>query len=71
MTSDTTVATPGDMTLQGFNLTTQAPTWVTRFPASNPVGGRMIRWGTNGLAFVGGNAAAPNITLISGSVISR
>ena len=72
MTDDTSIATPGQMTLEGFNLTTQAPTWLARFPSSNPLGGRVIRWGSNGIAFVGGNfAASPNITLISGSAISR
>jgi hypothetical protein len=71
ITSDTPNGTTDDMTLEGFDLTTQAPTWVTRFPSSNPVGGRMIRWGTDGIAFIGGNIAAPTITLISGSVISR
>jgi hypothetical protein len=72
MTDDSSLATPGQMTLEGFNLTTQVPVWLARFPSSNPLGGRMIRWGANGIAFVGGNfAASPNITLISGSVISR
>jgi hypothetical protein len=72
MTDDSSLATPGQMTLEGFNLTTQVPVWLARFPASSPLGGRMIRWGSNGIAFVGGNfAASPNITLISGSVISR
>jgi hypothetical protein len=72
MTDDSSIASPGQMTLEGFNLTTQAPTWLARFPSSNPLGGRMIRWGSNGIAFVGGNAAAsPNITLISGSIVSR
>lgn len=72
MTDDSSIANPGQMTLEGFNLTTRAPTWLARFPSSNPLGGRMIRWGSNGIAFVGGNfAASPNITLISGSVISR
>lgn len=71
MTNDSPNTTNGQMTLEGFNLMTQPPTWITRFPAANPLGGRTIRWGANGLAFVGGNAASPNITLISGSVISR
>jgi len=71
MTTDSPSGTTDDMTLEGFDLTTQAPTWVARFPASNPLGGRMIRWGTNGIAFIGGNIAAPTITLISGGVISR
>jgi hypothetical protein len=72
MTDDSSIAIPGQMTLEGFNLTTQAPTWLARFPSSNPLGGRMIRWGSNGIAFVGGNfAASPNITLISGSIVSR
>src|SRR6202012_4432977 len=35
MTSDSPNGTTGDMTLEGFNLTTQAPTLVARFPASN------------------------------------
>ena len=51
MTTDSPDGTTNDMTLEGFNLTTQAPTWVTRFPSSNPLGGRMIRWGTDGIAF--------------------
>jgi hypothetical protein len=71
MTSDTPLGTTSDMTLEGFNLTTRAPTWLARFPSSNPLGGRMIRWGSDGIAFIGGNASAPSITLISGSVISR
>jgi hypothetical protein len=72
MTDDSSIAVPGQMTFEGFNLTTQAPTWLARFPSSNPLGGRMIRWGSNGIAFVGGTAAAsPNITLISGSIVSR
>jgi len=72
MTDDSSITTSGQMTLEGFNLTTRAPTWLARFPSSNPLGGRMIRWGSNGIAFVGGNfAASPNITLISGSVVSR
>jgi hypothetical protein len=72
MTDDSSIGNPGQMTLEGFNLTTQAPTWLARFPSSNPLGGRLIRWGSNGIAFVGGNAAAsPNITLISGSIVSR
>jgi hypothetical protein len=62
------------MTLQGFNLSTRQSTWITRFPSANPRGGRLIRWGTNGLAFMG--AAVPgtpnvSLTLISGSVVSR
>jgi len=72
MTDDSSITTSGQMTLEGFNLATRAPTWLARFPSSNPLGGRVIRWGSNGIAFVGGNfAASPNITLISGSVVSR
>jgi hypothetical protein len=72
MTNDSPNLTVSQMTLEGFNLTTQSsPTWITRFPAANPLGGRMIRWGSNGLAFTGGDVASPNITLISGSVVSR
>ena len=72
MTDDNPSTTTQLMTLEGFNLTTQVPICVARFPASNPAGGRLIRWGTNGIAFVGGNAAAsPSINLISGTLISR
>jgi hypothetical protein len=71
MTDDSSIGTTGQMTLEAFNMTTQAPTWLTRFPSSNPLGGKMIRWSTNGIAFVGGTGGSPNLTLISGSVISR
>jgi hypothetical protein len=71
LTTDTAFLTPGQMTIQGFNLSTQQLTWLARFPAANPEGGRLLRWGTNGLAFPGGNIAAPKLTLISGSVVSR
>jgi hypothetical protein len=72
ITTDSPNGTSGTMTLEGFNLTTQNPTWITRFPSANPLGGRMLRWGTNGLAFVGAAVAGtPTVTLISGSVVSR
>jgi hypothetical protein len=71
LTTDTAFLTPGQMTIQGFKLSTQQLTWLARFPAANPEGGRLLRWGTNGLAFPGGNVGAPNVTLISGSVVAR
>jgi hypothetical protein len=71
LTTDTAFLTPGQMTIQGFNLSTQQLTWLARFPAANPEGGRLLRWGTNGIAFPGGNVGAPKLTLISGSVVGR
>jgi hypothetical protein len=71
LTTDTSFGTSGQMTIQAFNLSTQQLTWLARFPAANPEGGRLLRWGTNGLAFPGGNAGGPNVTLISGSVVGR
>jgi hypothetical protein len=71
MTDDTAYQTSGQMTLQAFDLTTQQLRWLARFPATNPEGGRLLRWGANGLAFQGGNIAAPNVTLISGGVLGH
>jgi hypothetical protein len=71
LTTDSPLQTSDQMTLQGFNLSTQQLTWLARFPAANPEGGRLLRWGANGLAFRGGNGGAPNVTLISGSVVGR
>ncbi len=61
--------TTGDLTIEGFNLTTRSPTWIARF-VSPQSGSSLIRWGTNGLAFATGGAA-PTIVLISGSIVSR
>ena len=61
--------TAGDITIEGFNLTTRLPTWIARF-ASPQSGSSLIRWGTNGLAFATGGTA-PTIALISGSIVSR
>jgi hypothetical protein len=61
--------TTGDLTIEGFNMTTRSPTWIARF--ASPQGGEsLIRWGTNGLAFTTGGVT-PTITLISGSIVSR
>jgi len=61
--------TTGDLTIEGFNLTSRAPTWIARF-ASPQEGRSLIRWGTNGLAFVTGGVT-PSLVLISGSIVSR
>ncbi len=68
VTTDSPNQIPGGSTIEGFNLTTQAPTWITRLPSG---GGGVMRWGADGLAYYNGNAATPTITFISGSVISR
>jgi hypothetical protein len=34
-------------------------------------GGEVVRWGTNGLAYITGNVLSPTITFITGSVVSR
>jgi hypothetical protein len=68
VTSDTPNLMPGGSTIEGFNLTTQAPTWITRLPKG---GGGIMRWGANGLAYYLGNGVSPTITFISGSVVSR
>jgi hypothetical protein len=60
----------GDITVEGFNLTTQQPTWITRFAAPQG-GGPMVRWGTNGLAFPENTADNFQIVLINGPVVSR
>jgi hypothetical protein len=68
VTDDTPNQTPGEATIEGFSLSTLQPTWVTRSPTGM---GNLLRWGTNGLAFTSGSVVAPNITLISGSIVSR
>jgi hypothetical protein len=68
VTSDTPNQVPSGSTIEGFNLTTQAPTWITRLPNG---GGGIMRWGTNGLAYYLGNGVSPTITFISGGVVSR
>jgi glyoxalase/bleomycin resistance protein/dioxygenase superfamily protein len=45
-------------TIEGFNLTTLQPTWIARFPS---IKSRIIRWGTNGLAFFDGSALNPAV----------
>ena len=57
-------------TLQGFNLTTQAPTWITRIPSAQPASS-VVRWGSNGLAFVTSSQGTYTLNLLSGSVVSR
>jgi hypothetical protein len=68
VTTDTPNMVSGGSTIEGFNLTTQAPTWVTRLPNG---GGGIMRWGTNGLAYYIGSPVSPAITFISGGVVSR
>jgi hypothetical protein len=68
VTTDTPNQMVSGSTIEGFNLTTQAPTWVTRLPNG---GGGIMRWGTNGLAYYLGNGVTPTITFITGSVVSR
>jgi hypothetical protein len=68
VTTDTPNMTTSGSTIEGFNLTTQVPTWITRLPNG---GGAIMRWGVNGLAYYLGNGVSPTITFISGSVVSR
>jgi len=68
VTDDSPNQNPYEATIEGFNLSTLKPTWVARSPTGI---GNLLRWGTNGLAFTSGSVVAPNITLISGSIVSR
>jgi hypothetical protein len=70
LTNDNPQGQDGDFTLQGFNLTTQAPTWITRFP-SDQIGSTIVRWGSNGLAFVTNSQGVYSLNLLSGSVVAR
>jgi len=56
--------------MQGFNLTTQQTTWITRFSLATTTT-QLIRWGTAGLAFSSMTGGQSNVTLISGPVVSR
>lgn len=58
----------GVRSVEGFNLTTQQPTWITRFPGG---AGPVIRWGTNGLAFTTSSLPNYTVVLIQGSVVAR
>ncbi len=68
LTNDTAYLSSTGQTIEGFNLTTLKPTWLARFPS---IRSRVIRWGTNGLAFFDGNVLNPSVVLISGNVVTR
>jgi hypothetical protein len=68
LTNDTPYQSVTGQTIEGFNLATLQPTWIARFPS---IEGRIIRWGTNGLAFFDGSALNPAVIVISGSVVTR
>jgi len=68
LTNDTPYQSVTGQTIEGFDLTTLQSTWIARFPSIKT---RIIRWGTNGLAFFDGNALNPAIIVISGSVVTR
>jgi hypothetical protein len=68
VTNDTVYESATGQTIEGFNLTTLQPTWIARFPS---IKSRIVRWGTNGLAFFDGNPLSPSIVLISGTVVAR
>ncbi len=69
LTDDSQSPTNNQSTLQGFNLTTRESIWLARVP---PGQGPIIRWGTNGLAYVGSfPGAVNNVTLISGPIVTR
>jgi hypothetical protein len=54
-------------TLQSFNLTTFAPMWIARLPNGGP-----LRWGSNGLAWIGPGAVfgTEALYLIEGSFVA-
>lgn len=68
VTSDMAYQSVTGQTVEGFNLATLQPTWITRFRS---IHSRIVRWGPNGLAFFDGNVSNPAIILISGSVVTR
>jgi len=68
ITSDTAYESATGQTIEGFNLTTLQPTWIARFPS---IRSRIVRWGTNGLAFFDGNPLNPSVIFISGTVVAR
>jgi hypothetical protein len=68
LTNDAPNQTSTGETIEGFNLSTLQPTWIARFPRVNS---RVVRWGTNGLAFFNGDALNPAVIVLSGSVVTR
>jgi trimeric autotransporter adhesin len=71
LTNDSPQGVIGQLTIEGFNLTTQQPTWIARFPSPQVMPFPLLRWGSNGLAFVTFTGGASYLTLISGGVVSR
>jgi hypothetical protein len=57
------------MTIEGFNLSTQALLWLLHVPAQN-VPGNLIRWGSNGLAFFN-NTGSGSLELLSGAIVTQ
>jgi DNA-binding beta-propeller fold protein YncE len=53
-------------TLQSFDLSTFTSIWIARLPVGSPP----IRWGTNGLAFLGPGADTSALYLISGTFVA-
>jgi trimeric autotransporter adhesin len=71
LTNDSPQGQIGQLTLEGFNLMTQKPTWIARFASPQILPTPLLRWGSNGLAFVTSSGATSSLTLISGSIVSR
>ncbi len=70
----TTQQAPGNDTtmtanLESFNLSTQVPRWIARFPNQNGPG-QLTRWGSNGLAFTL-TGSSDSLVLISGPLITH
>jgi hypothetical protein len=66
------VATPSGSseqgTIQSFNLSTFAPIWIARLP----IGTQPLRWGSNGLAWIGPGSAPGSsaLYLINGTLVA-
>lgn len=67
-----TTTAPGgtdEGTIESYNLTQFNPTWIARLP----VGSQALRWGTNGLAWIGPSPStfgASALYLINGSFVA-
>jgi len=71
LTNDSPQGVTGQLTIEGFNLMTQQPTWIARFASPQILTTPLLRWGSNGLAFVTSSGGTSSLTLISGSIVSR
>ena len=63
-------ATSNQMTLQGFDLTSQKLLWLARFPTLS-YEQYVTRWGANGLAFVESSGGAETLVMISGALVTQ